>query len=126
MSASPSEIALVAEMFPALATAWRGMARCELPRNVKAIVDLPNFAEAVVSFVGKTSLPLPHVFVESGRRCDLRPLTARHVFVAIRKGIDASQALADLTQIALPYVTLPVCLDTHIRLVTRSRRRCRS
>lgn len=73
-----------------------------LPRNSQALLDyrrqglIREYDGVVVSFVGKTAIESPHVFVDSGRRYDWRPVAGLNVCIALAAGVDARHAMVDL------------------------------
>lgn len=107
-----AQIGRIEAEVPEIATAWKAMARCPAPRNVKAIHDaidagdLQEGDQVVVSFVGSTGLRLPHLFVDSGKRYDLRCLANLRAHVVVRQGVDATRVIEDVSLMTLPYPNL--------------------
>lgn len=77
------------------------MASLPLPRNAKAILaareqhkrpELP----VIVSYVGDLNTPCPVVYADSGKRYDWDFLTGLSTAIAVRDGIDATDAIRGL------------------------------
>lgn len=92
--------------------AWRLMESLPAPRNAAALRKAREAGDAkigdqvVLSFVDRTELGFPHLFVDPGRRYDLRCVTGLFATVATRPGIDARKLIEDLCVLTQPYVTL--------------------
>lgn len=117
MNFDPATVEAVRRMereHPALCEAWKAMARCEVPRNLHAIQQMRDTGKlkdgdlVVVSFVGQTRYPEPHLYCNSGRRYDLRVLANLNAAVVVRPGIGAGQVLADLAHLTRD---LPILID---------------
>lgn len=97
---------------PTFAKQWHAMSRNPEPRNVSAIRAAREAGKLVerdlicVSFVGGIGRPEPTVFVDSGRRYDMRCAALLFALVFVRPGIDARDVIGDLQLVSLPYVTL--------------------
>lgn len=90
-----------------LVSTWQAMSRLHQPRNAKNVGA--TYAEGerlVVSFVGDTGLPGPHVFCDSGRRYDFRFAANRRAEIVVKPGIDAGRVMEDLYIVTEPYPTL--------------------
>lgn len=107
-----AKIGRIEAEFPDVANAWKAMARCPAPRNLQAILDAKRTGEleegghVVVSFVGSTGLRLPHLFVDSGKRYDLRCLANLRAHVVVRAGVDATRVIEDVSIMTIPYPNL--------------------
>lgn len=82
-----------------------------LPRNAQAIIDaraqgLKPAESVVVSFVGDTDFPGPHVYAEPATRYDWRFVTGLHVAIIVRPGIAAAHAMRSIFEVAMLYPTL--------------------
>jgi hypothetical protein len=105
-----------ATVAPASPAAWalsrhrastKPAARLYPPRNAQAIERYrregwlsEHDTGVVVSFVGKTAIDAPHVFVDSGRRYDWSALAGLSAFIVVTKGVDARHAMVDLYRIS--------------------------
>lgn len=82
-----------------------------LPRNAQGILDLRLRGKRpadplVVSFIGATDWPEPHVFCDPGVRYDWRFLLGLLVFVAVRPGLSVRDSLVDIFEVAKLYPML--------------------
>lgn len=72
------------------------------PRNIAAArsaverSDKPLGPAIVVSLVGETSLPWPHVFVDAGRSYDYADLRHAQCVIATAPGVDTARAIAEV------------------------------
>lgn len=94
--------------FPLLTRRWRDMGKLYPPRNARALERVPEGECFVASFVDRTPLAEPHVFIDGGKRYDWRLAVNRRVVIAVRPGIDARSAIADLFELTELY---PMLID---------------
>lgn len=82
-----------------------------LPRNANSIAIGRNHGmrprdPVIVSFAGDTGWPNPHVYADSGAVYDWTFLTALHVFIVVKPGIECQRAIRDIFAVAALYPTL--------------------
>lgn len=90
-----------------------------LPRNARSIVEaraggLKPAEPIIVSFVGQTDWPNPHVFAESGQAYDWRFLHGLTAAIVVRKGIDARNALVSVFDETDIVAGLPILIDPEL------------
>jgi hypothetical protein len=79
-----------------------------IPRNTRAIEQLradgqlPPWSPIVVTFIGTTDLIAPHLYVDPGKRYDWTVARELYCTIVVRPGIDASNAIKALYDMARP------------------------
>lgn len=69
------------------------------PRNFRCLQGRERGSDVVVSFVEQTRYRgIPHVYVDSGRDYDMRPLRDLRPIVAVRRGIDCARVCRALLE----------------------------
>lgn len=90
-----------------------------MPRNARAIVDarvggLKPAEMVIVSFVGETTWPNPHVFADSGRCYDWRFLHGLTAAIVVKQGIDARDAMVGVFDETNIFEGLPILIDPEL------------
>lgn len=105
--------ASAATLPPTFASLWRAMSQRYEPRNVAAVKQALSDGRLsredgtlCASFVDRTPLRVPHVFVSPGRSYDWRFAVGMRFWIATRPGVDISGVLRDLFEVSLGYVGL--------------------
>lgn len=99
---------------------WRAQSQRYEPRNAAAIKaarssgQIEEGGHIVASFVDRTPLRHPHVFVDSGREYDWRFASLLRAWVAVKPGVDAGKVLRDLYDMTGGYLGL---IDVERQLV---------
>jgi hypothetical protein len=97
---------------PAVASAFTAMQALRPPRNaasVQAAWDdgrLTLGGHVAVSLVGDSPLRMPTVYVDPGRRYDLRCCAGLFAFIVTTPGVDTRDVIDQLWPITCPYITL--------------------
>jgi hypothetical protein len=71
----------------------------------------------IVSFVGQTEYPHPHVFVEPGTDYDWRGLEGLHLVLAVRPGIDCTYAMKGAYRVNDVFQGYPTIVDVERKLL---------
>lgn len=101
----------------------RATARIYPPRNAPAVQRMRDGGRlrpgdtVIVSFVGQTDFPYPHVFVEPSTDYDMRVISGLHVVIAVRPGIDCSRVMREVFNLADVFKGYPTVADVERKQV---------